>query len=88
MQNITPAKLLATLILPFLTYQPQVIHGRDLRDLDRQIDPVEVAGHDISPLIGAATNNIRVYASRNKKLLPIPFQIDQKNSEGFNAHGN
>lgn len=82
MQNITPAKLLATLILPFLTYQPQVILGRDLRDLDRQIDPVEVAGHDISPLIGAATNNIRVYASRNKKLLPIPFQIDQKNSEG------
>ena len=82
MRRITPAKLLVILVLLSLTTQPGATAGSDLRDLDRRIDPVEVSGDILSAMTGAATENIRVYASRNKTLLPIPFQIDQKNSDG------
>ena len=82
MWSTTPTKLPATLLLLFLTVQPVASFGNDLRDLDRKIDPVEISGDVLSRITGAATENIRVYASRNNKLLPIPFQIDQKNSEG------
>ena len=82
MHCITPAKLLAILLLILVTTQPGATHGSELRNLDREIDPVEVSGDVLSLMIGAATENIRVYASRNKTLLPIPFQIDQKNSAG------
>jgi hypothetical protein len=82
MWSITLTKLPAILFLLSLTAQPGTTLGSDLRDLDRKIGPVEVSGEVLSPMTGAATENIRVYASRNNKLLPIPFQIDQKNSGG------
>lgn len=82
MRRITPAKLLAILVLLPLTTQPVATAGSDLGDLNRRIDPVEVSGDILSAMTGAVTENIRVYASRNKTFFPIPFQIDQKNSGG------
>jgi len=82
MRHITSGKLRAILLSLSLITQPGSILGSDLRDLDRWIDPVEVSGDVLSSMIGAGTENIRVYASRDKTLVPIPFQIDQKNSAG------
>jgi hypothetical protein len=82
MHCITSIKLRVILLLISITFHPGVTHGSELRTLEREIDPVEVSGNVLSQMTGAATENIRVFASRNKTLLPIPFQIDQKSSTG------
>lgn len=82
LRRITSGKLLAILLSLSLITQPGPIFDSDFRDLDRWIDPVEVSGDVLSSMIGAGAENIRVYASRHKTLVAIPFQIDQKNSAG------
>jgi len=82
MWGITAVKLPVTFFMLSLYVWPMATHGNDVRDFARKIEPVEVSGHALSSMIGAATENIRVYASRSNKLLPIPFQIDQKNAAG------
>ena len=82
MWNIAPAKLPVTIFMLSLSAWPIATLCNDLSDFERKIEPVEVSGHVLSSMIGVPTENIRVYASRNNKLLPIPFQIDQKNAAG------
>ena len=80
MWNITPAIQPVTIFMLSLSLCPMAALGDDLGDFDRRIGPVEVSGHALSSINRVPTENIRVYASRNNKLLPIPFQIDQKNA--------
>jgi len=82
MWNLTPAKGPVTLFLLLLSICPIASFGNDLTDFGHKIEPVEVSGHALSSMMGTTTENIRVYASRNNNLLPIPFQIDQKNAAG------
>lgn len=82
MESIHSARLLATLSLIALVARSEVSPGSDMRNLDRDIDPVEVSGEVLSPISGAAMETIRVYASSNSQLQPIAFQIDQRNSAG------
>ncbi|MEN8802804.1 MAG: hypothetical protein ABF297_12590 [Thiogranum sp.] len=66
-----------------LTYLwPVATLGNDFRDFEAKIEPVQVSGRDLASMIGVSIEDMRVYASRNNKLLPIPFQIDQKNAAG------
>jgi hypothetical protein len=51
------------------------------RTLARSIDPVEVSGSEVPDITGTEISSLRVVASRNGKLVLIPFQFDQKNSE-------
>lgn len=50
------------------------------RSIDRSIDPITVSGPEASTLFGMEISNIRAMVSRNGKIYPIPFQIDQKDS--------
>jgi hypothetical protein len=50
------------------------------RTLDRVVDPVVATGTELAPLIGAAVDNIRVFAFRGGRAVAVPFQIDQRDS--------
>lgn len=64
-----------------LTLLPLVCLAGEARTLTRSIDPLEVSGSAVSNMTGTELSRLRVLSSRNGKLAPIPFQIDQKNSE-------
>ena len=51
------------------------------KSLNRTIDPVVVSGRECG-LTGKALANYGLYAFREQKLLPVPFQIDEKNDGG------
>lgn len=53
---------------------------RGKKTLQRTVDPVIIQGSELPSLIGTDIGNIRVYAYRNGKPAPIPFQIDQRDS--------
>jgi len=61
---------------------PVATPGNDLRDFEARIEPVQVSGRDLAPMLGARIEDMRVYAAQNNKLLPIPFQVDQKTAAG------
>lgn len=60
---------------------PLVCLAGEAHTLTRSIDPLEVPGSAVSNMTGAELSHLRVLSSRNGKLEPIPFQIDQKNAE-------
>jgi hypothetical protein len=64
----------------FLLVLPLVCSAEH-RSLTRSIDPIEVSGFEVSDITNTDISNLRVLASRDGKLAPIPFQIDQKNSD-------
>jgi hypothetical protein len=65
--------ILLTLSLACLAGEP--------RSLARSIDPIEVPGYELPAISGMEISRLRAIASRNGKLRPVPFQIDQKGSE-------
>jgi hypothetical protein len=68
-------------LLTLLTLLPLVCLAGEPRSLTRSIDPIEISGSEVSVMTGTEISSLRVFASRNGKLTPIPFQIDQKNAE-------
>ncbi|GAB4290012.1 MAG: hypothetical protein Kow0090_02950 [Myxococcota bacterium] len=54
----------------------------EARTLEREFDAVVIEGDNLPPMLGAMPEQIRVYAVKNNTFEPIPFQIDEKNSEG------
>ncbi|MDT8282910.1 MAG: hypothetical protein RQ982_08875 [Gammaproteobacteria bacterium] len=48
--------------------------------LTRSIDPVEISGFEIPDMTGMEISNLRIFMSRNGRIRPVPFQIDQKGS--------
>ncbi|MGD8843309.1 MAG: hypothetical protein PVJ83_07520, partial [Gammaproteobacteria bacterium] len=73
-----PIKSFGCLIL-WLAFAPLYAADSD-RTLDRVVDPVVATGADLAPLIGAAVDNIRMFAFREGRAAAIPFQIDQRDS--------
>ena len=70
------------IILPIiLVMLPFVCLAGEQRSLTRLIDPIEVSGSEVTDITGTKISNLRVIASSNGVLTPIPFQIDQKNSK-------
>ena len=65
----------------FLALFHLVCLAGEARTLTRSIDPLEVSGSEVLSMTGAELSRLRVLSSRNGKLAPIPFQIDQKNVE-------
>ena len=55
--------------------------AEESRSLTRLIDPIEVSGSEVPDITSTDISSLRVMASRNGRLAPIPFQIDQKNSD-------
>ena len=73
---------IATIALPtILIMLPFVCMAGEQRSLTRFIDPIEVSGSEVPDITGTEISNLRVMASSNGILTPIPFQIDQKNSK-------
>ena len=64
-----------------LAILPLACLAGETRSLARSIDPIEVSGFDVADMTGAEISSLRVIASRNGRLTPVPFQIDQKNTE-------
>jgi hypothetical protein len=52
------------------------------KTLQRVSDPVILSGKELPQLIGKDIGHIRVFAFRNGKAVAIPFQIDQRDSQG------
>ena len=52
------------------------------KTLQRSADPVIITGDDLPQLIGKHIDNIRVFSFRDGVMVPIPFQIDQRDSTG------
>ena len=85
---ITPNKILRCKVITFLslllfsigTISP-VFAGHAKRII-REIDPVVITGDKLSDLLGNGIANIRLFSFRSGKAEVIPFQIDQKDSNG------
>ena len=52
------------------------------KTLHRTVDPVILAGENLPDLMGIDIERIRVFAFRKGKAVPVPFQIDQRDSTG------
>ena len=52
------------------------------KTLQRQVDPVVVAGMRLPELAGTEIDSIRVFAFHDDKAMPVPFQVDQRDSGG------
>jgi hypothetical protein len=50
--------------------------------LKRKSDPVVVPGKDFGPLMGKPVKSLFLYAVKDGRLSPIPFQIDEKDKKG------
>lgn len=52
------------------------------RTLTRVLDPIVISGAKLPAFKGADINSLRVYAAKNGKLAPIPFQVDERDADG------
>jgi hypothetical protein len=52
------------------------------KTLQRTVDPVIITGEKLTGLIGMDIDSIRVFAFQKGKAIPVPFQVDQRNSNG------
>ena len=56
--------------------------GDDRGLISRQPDPLLISGEKLSNVIGLNPESFGLYALKNGTLVPIPFQVDQKDEEG------
>ena len=74
--------VISAILLPIiLLILPLVCLAGEPRSLARSIDPIEVSGFELPAISGMEISRLRAIVSRNGKLRPVPFQIDQKGSE-------
>jgi len=75
--------ILCTLSVLSLVYiLPSIASGDESKTLKREMDPVVVAGDHCKDCIGQSMVNYGLYALRNGRLDPIPFQIDELDGKG------
>jgi hypothetical protein len=48
----------------------------------RRYDVVTLTGYALRPQLGVPVGNIRLYAAREGRLAPVPFQVDERDGEG------
>ncbi len=52
------------------------------KTLKRKADPVVVLGKDLGPFMGEPASSLFLYAMKEGRLIPIPYQIDEKDKRG------
>jgi len=52
------------------------------KTLQRTVDPVIISAENLPDLIGIDIDSIRVFAFQKGEVVPVPFQIDQRDSKG------
>ena len=52
------------------------------KTLQRTVDPVIISAENLPDLMGIDTDSVRVYAFHKGEAVPIPFQVDQRDSKG------
>lgn len=52
------------------------------KTLQRTVDPVIISAEILPDLMGIDIDSIRVYAFQQGKAVPVPFQVDQRDSRG------
>jgi hypothetical protein len=52
------------------------------KTLDRTVDPVTVDGQHFPNLLGSDIGHLRLFSFQHGRRIPIPFQIDQRDSHG------
>ncbi len=55
---------------------------KEMNLLSREPDPVILAGGDLSGIAGTHTELLGLWALRDNRLIPIPFQVDHKDETG------
>jgi hypothetical protein len=83
--NSTPLAGFRLLLLLCLIIISQTALARPAvgeKTLQRSADPVIITGDALPQLIGKHIDNIRVFSFRDGVMVPIPFQIDQRDSTG------
>jgi hypothetical protein len=48
----------------------------------RRYDVVTLTGYSLKPFLGLSTGKLRLYSARGGRLVPIPFQLDERDGEG------
>jgi hypothetical protein len=66
----------------WLCLTPPVQSAGEAKTLQRTIDPVLIQGYELPWLKGKDIDRLGVYAYREGKMVPVPFQIDQRDSSG------
>jgi hypothetical protein len=56
--------------------------GSVRKTLHRTIDPVLIQGQELPWLIGKDIDHVGVFAYRQGRMIPVPFQVDQRDSTG------
>jgi hypothetical protein len=52
------------------------------KTLDRTVDPVTMDGEHFSNLLGSDIGHLRLFSFQHGRRVPIPFQVDQRDSNG------
>ncbi|NOR43274.1 MAG: hypothetical protein GQ572_08035 [Gammaproteobacteria bacterium] len=59
---------------------PLASMAEEAASLTRTIDPIEVSGSEVEGMTGVEISRLRVLVYRDGNVMPVPFQIDQKNT--------
>ncbi len=76
------AWLTAGLVAVAATAAAHPAAAADVVGLDRPIDPVAIEGARVPEMLGRPIAAIRVAAWRDGALVPIPFQVDERDAKG------
>ncbi len=72
--------------LPILFTLLLCAHGQtdtgDMKGISRIIDPITLTGKDLSRLLGRPIKSLRMVSLKHDEIIPIPFQIDEKDQDG------
>jgi len=82
MPGVNRIRLLVTLLTTVLTMPVVANAGSGEKTLDRRLDPVIIAGVELSPLLDKPIHGLRLFAFRNSAPSAIPFQVDERDSDG------
>jgi hypothetical protein len=52
------------------------------KTLERTVDPVTIDGEHFPNLLGSEIGHLRLFGFQHRRAVPIPFQIDQRDSNG------
>lgn len=74
------ATLVAAVLIPALFARADNLSG--VMTLDRVMDNVVIAGKDLAALNGADLSQLRLMIFKDGKLMPVPFQVDEKTPDG------
>ncbi|MBL4849896.1 MAG: hypothetical protein JKY65_30580 [Planctomycetes bacterium] len=81
MSSWQPSRALCLAALWVLSVAPLCAGAPETSTLKRPESPVIVPGRNLKPFLKRSIDTIRLYAFRDGKLRPIPFQIDERTAD-------